>query len=79
MPRQPAALPIDELDLKDVALILNQVFPRYSLCDCARMAAMFAPEVGCVCTLCGPGTYPNCMRQAAHTDGAAKDRFRPAA
>jgi len=79
MLRQPAALSIDELDLKDVAQILRTVYPQYSLCECARMAAVFAPDEGCVCTLCGPGTYPDCVRQAARTDGASQDRFKPAA
>lgn len=55
-------LSIDELDLKDVAMILKQVYPQYSLCDCARMAAAFAPAQGCVCSLCAAGTYPGCVR-----------------
>lgn len=79
MPRQPAPLPIDELDLRDVAMILTRVFPHLSSCECARMVATVAPDEGCVCTLCGPGVYPRCMQQAAHADGTEQVRFRPAA
>jgi hypothetical protein len=67
-------LTLDELDLGHVAEILNDVFPHYSLCDCARMAAEFAPETGCVCSLCAPGTYPACVRRergAAPSPGPA--------
>ncbi|MFO1132034.1 MAG: hypothetical protein U1E16_08500 [Hyphomicrobiales bacterium] len=45
-----------------MAKILNAVFPHYSLCECARMASAFAPEDGCVCSLCAAGTYPACVR-----------------
>lgn len=49
------------LDLRQVANILNAVFPHYSLCDCARMAADFAPHERSRCSLCPPGTYPACV------------------
>lgn len=60
-------LNLDELDLAHVAKILNDVFPHFSLCECARMVAELAPETGCVCSLCAPGTYPGCVRPEAET------------
>ena len=54
---------LDELDLRQIANILKRVYPHYSLCQCARMAADFVPEAGCVCTICAPGTYPGCIRR----------------
>ena len=62
MDRKPAKLSLDELDLHDVATILQGVYPDYSLCECARMASVFAPKEGCVCSICEPGTYPDCVR-----------------
>lgn len=56
-------LSLDELDLAHVAEILKKVYPAYTLCECVRMAAEHAPEEGCVCSLCGPGVFPGCMRK----------------
>ena len=56
---------LEHLDLRQVAKILNSVFPHYSLCDCARMVADFAPHDRSVCTLCPPGTYPACVKAGA--------------
>lgn len=56
---------LEHLDLRQVAKILNAIFPRYSLCDCARMTAGFAPHDRSVCTLCPPGTYPACVKAGA--------------
>ena len=53
---------LEALDLHDVARILTSVFPHFSLCQCARMAAEFAPAQGSVCSLCAPGVYPDCVR-----------------
>lgn len=61
MPSDDVIPCLEALDLRDVARILNSVFPHYSLCACARMAAAFAPGEGCVCSLCPPGTYPDCV------------------
>lgn len=55
---------LEALDLRDVARILNSVFPHYSLCECARMAAAFAPRHACVCSLCAPGVFPGCVQEA---------------
>jgi hypothetical protein len=63
-------LPFDKVDLKDVAKILRDVYPQYSLCECARMAAEVVPEEGCVCSLCGPGMFPACVRRKPATSGA---------
>lgn len=67
MTRKSLQMDLDELDLAHVAKILNDVFPHFSLCECARMVADLAPETGCVCSLCAPGTYPGCVRADAET------------
>ncbi len=54
---------LDEVDLKDVAHILQRVYPGLSLCACARLAAGFAPEEASTCSLCKPGTFPACVRR----------------
>lgn len=69
MTSKTARLNLDELDLGEVAEILNGVFPRFSLCECARMVADLAPETGCVCSLCAPGTYPGCVQPETGTTG----------
>ena len=56
-------LNLDAIDLAQVAKILKDVYPQYSMCECARMAAEFAPDEGCVCSLCGPDIYPGCVRK----------------
>jgi hypothetical protein len=56
-------LSLDELDLAHVAEILNKVYPAYTLCECVRMAAEHAPEEGSICSLCGPGIFPGCVRK----------------
>ena len=56
-------LSLDVLDLAQVAKILKQAYPAYSLCECVRMVAEHAPEEGSVCSLCGPGIFPGCVRR----------------
>lgn len=63
MTRDDAIPCLEALDLRDIARILTSVFPHFSLCECARMAAEFAPAQGSVCSLCAPGVYPACVRQ----------------
>jgi hypothetical protein len=67
-----AATPnLDVLDLASVARILQQVHPQYTLCECARLAAAFAPAEGCTCSMCPPGTYPGCMSTGRASRGVA--------
>ena len=71
MTDKTSVLCIDELDLRHVATILKRVFPHFSLCECARMTAEFAPEAGSVCSLCKPGTYPDCVRSRKNATRAS--------
>jgi hypothetical protein len=69
---EPVDLSIDMIDLKNVARILHDVYPGYSLCECARMAAAFAPDGAAKCTLCRSGTFPDCLRRDEQPDGVAR-------
>ncbi|PZF78757.1 hypothetical protein DK847_02855 [Aestuariivirga litoralis] len=62
---------LQALDLGDVARIVQAVFPDYSLCECARMVAVLVPTTGCVCSLCAPGIYPDCVRDIIAPPGDA--------
>lgn len=64
MTREDVIPCLKALDLGGVARILNSVFPHYSLCECARMAAAFALQQDCVCSLCAPDVFPGCVQQA---------------
>ena len=63
MPSDDVIPCLEALDLRDVARFLQSVFPRYSMCECARMAAAFAPPQDCVCSLCAPDVFPGCVQQ----------------
>lgn len=52
---------LETIDIGSIAVYLHSLYPKYSRCELVMMLASVAPVENCICRLCNPERFPDCL------------------